>query len=99
MRLITFFICILLCDVIHTSAQSISSPYGQMQLSFSTTDLGQPQYSVSYKSKPIIKDSKLGFKVKDKSGFDSGMEIVSSNYRSNNTVWIPVWGENDSIRG
>lgn len=98
MRLITLFICILLCDVVQASAQSISSPDGQIQLSFSTTDLGQPQYSVLYKSKPIIKDSKLGFKVKDKSGFDSGMEIVASNHRSNDTVWIPVWGENDSIR-
>lgn len=98
MRLITLFICILLCEVVQTSAQYISSPDGQIQLSFSTTDLGQPQYSILYKSKTIIKDSKLGFEVKDKNGFDYGMEIVSSNYSFHGTIWHPIWGENDSIR-
>ncbi len=98
MRLITLFICILLCSVVQIMAQSVSSPDGQIQLTFSTTDSGQPQYSVLYNSKPIIKGSKLGFKVKGKSGFENGMTIVSSNFKSNDTTWVPVWGENDSIR-
>ena len=52
-------IYILLCCILQTKAQSVSSPDGQIQLSFSTTDLAQPQYSVLYKSNPIIKESKL----------------------------------------
>lgn len=32
MRLITLFICILLCGVVQTMAQSVSSPNGQIQL-------------------------------------------------------------------
>lgn len=98
MRSVITSICIVLCSILQIAAQSVSSPDGQIQLSFSITDLGQPQYSVLYKSNPIIKESKLGFRVKNKKGFDNGMTIVSSDVKSNDTTWIPVWGENDSIR-
>lgn len=63
MRSVITSICILLCCILQTTAQSVSSPDGQIQLFFSITDLGPPQYCVLYKSIPIIKDSKLDFRV------------------------------------
>ena len=71
MRSVITSICIVLCSILQIAAQSVSSPDGQIQLSFSITDLGQPQYSVLYKSNPIIKESKLGFRVKNKKGFEN----------------------------
>ena len=59
MRSVITSICIVLCSILQIAAQSVSSPDGQIQLSFSITDLGQPQYCVLYKSIPIIKESKL----------------------------------------
>ena len=66
MRSVITSICILLCCILQTTAQSVSSPDGQIQLSFSITDLGQPQYCVIYNT--ILRSFKL-FLCQDLAGF------------------------------
>ena len=38
---------------------TLASPNGQMQMNFSLTEKGEPQYDLSYKGKAVINPSKL----------------------------------------
>ncbi|CAM3444590.1 Alpha-glucosidase [Flavobacterium longum] len=86
---ITFFLTFV---VIGAIAQTIQSPSGEVSLNFKL-DNGNPVYSVSYKGKAVIKDSKLGVKLKDAEGLTSGFKIESAKDRKENSSWQPVLGE------
>lgn len=58
----TLFLSLLLPAVV-TSAQTISSPDGKLQVSLSMTSAGTPQYSVSYDGQTVIEPSALGLKT------------------------------------
>lgn len=47
------------------SAQTVSSPNGDVKLNFKLTGDGRPTYSVQYKGKQVIADSHLGLMLKD----------------------------------
>lgn len=47
-------------------AQKLSSPNGNLILTFQIAERGVPTYSLTYKGKPVIKPSKLGFELKHK---------------------------------
>ena len=42
------------------AAQTVKSPNGNVCLTFSLSDKGQPTYEMSYKGKTVIKPSHLG---------------------------------------
>ncbi|MCM1505296.1 MAG: glycoside hydrolase family 97 protein [Muribaculum sp.] len=95
------------------SGQSVSSPDGNLTVDFTLTDEGQPQYSLVYKGKEVIKPSKLGFRIKGAEGKDAnwdddmksrkpddlniGFEVVSVERDSVDETWVPVWGEESLI--
>ena len=43
---------------------NLSSPNGQMQMTFTLTAQGEPVYDLSYKGKAVINPSKLGLELK-----------------------------------
>lgn len=45
--------------------ETLTSPDGQIKLTFDLTPEGAPEYSVTYKGKAIVKPSTLGFTLKD----------------------------------
>lgn len=91
------FITFLLAFVaVGAAAQTIKSPSGEVSLNFKL-DNGIPVYSVSYKGKPVVKDSKLGVKLKDTEGLTSGFTIESAKDRKENSSWQPVLGEVSTI--
>ena len=47
------------------SKQDISSPSGNIEVSFDLTETGQPRYSVVFDGEEIIKPSTLGFELLD----------------------------------
>lgn len=47
-------------------SQSVQSPSNKILVNFKLTANGQPSYSVNYKNKPVILESALGIKLKDK---------------------------------
>ena len=81
------------------AAETLTSPNGELVLDFSLTASGQPQYSLTYKGKEVIKPSKLGFKIKDKKNADlaTGFEVTGVVTDSVNETWKPVWGEEAEI--
>ncbi|MCM1036289.1 MAG: glycoside hydrolase family 97 protein [Bacteroides sp.] len=80
------------------AADRVASPDGKISLDFSLTAEGAPQYTVDYRGEELIKASSLGFEMKDACGFDSGFTVEGITRASSDTMWAPVWGENDSIR-
>ncbi len=81
-----------------TWAQTISSPNGDITLTFSLTEQGVPTYAVNHKDRAVILPSALGLRLNGAAdlvdGFAAG-EIVKSSF---DEVWEPVWGEETHIR-
>lgn len=79
-------------------AQEIRSPDGNVVLGFKMTTDGRPSYSVKYKNKTIVRESKLGFELKDQPQLTGRFIIRNSEIKEYNQVWKPVWGEVAAIR-
>lgn len=80
-----------------TYSQNIKSPSNKISLNFKLTTDGQPSYSVNYNNKPVIFESTLGIKLKDKPALDANFEIDSVKNSSFNESWKPVLGEQATI--
>ena len=91
------FSIIFLFAMISIQAQSVKSPSNKITVSFKLLANGKPSYSVNYKDKPVVLESTLGIKLKDKPALDSNFEIESSKTAIFNESWKPVLGEKASI--
>ena len=80
-----------------SGAQSVTSPDGDLTLTFALTADGAPEYTLTYKGKEVIKPSRLGFKLKDGKNLDKGFEVASVTTDAVNETWAPVWGEEAEI--
>ena len=77
--------------------RKVSSPDGNVELSFNLKDGHIPVYSLDYKGKPVVGESHLGFKLQD-SGMYDWFEISDTATREIDETWNPVWGEESQIR-
>lgn len=80
-----------------TKPETISSPDGNLEVTFELTDQGQPSYSAKYKGKDIVLPSLMGFDLKDAPSLTDNFRQTGIERSSFNETWVPVWGENDSI--
>ena len=89
------------------SAQTVTSPNGNIVLTFSMTDNGRPTYEMTYKGKAVINKSHLGLELaKDKhasmgleeTDLMDGFSIAETNTTTFDETWRPVWGETATIR-
>lgn len=78
-------------------AVETTSPDGNILLTVDLDENGTPIYSVTYKGKPVISESKLGLVGKNVDFF-KGFEIVGVDTTSFDEIWEPVWGEYSTIR-
>ena len=76
------------------TAQAIgmSSPSGQLKLTFELTDEGKPVYQLTYKGKTVIKPSTLGLELVKKPHLTDGFEIAGTDTASFDETWQPVCG-------
>ena len=77
--------------------RKVSSPDGNVELSFNLKDGHIPVYSLDYKGKPVVGESHLGFKLQG-SGMYDWFEISDTAIREIDETWNPVWGEESQIR-
>ena len=77
--------------------RKVSSPDGNVELSFNLKDGHIPVYSLDYKGKPVVGESHLGFKLQG-SGMYDWFEISKTETREIDETWNPVWGEEAQIR-
>ena len=105
MRIISLCLCALMMPLLLV-AQQVKSPNGNVVVSFSLVDNGVPTYQVSYKGKPVIKQSRLGLELtpSNNDGIKPEDTNLMNRFKVSNTetssfkeVWKPVWGETSSI--
>ena len=89
------------------AAQTVKSPNGNVSLTFSLTDKGQPTYEMTYKGKQVVSPSHLGLELaKDKhaskgmeeTNLMDGFKIKDTQTSTFDETWRPVWGETSTIR-
>ena len=77
----------------------VTSPDGHIQLTFALSGEGKPSYSVTFNGDTVVRPSLMGFEVSgDDPDFRSGFKFASRPVMEDvDSVWTPVWGENDTI--
>lgn len=78
-------------------SQNIQSPSNKISVDFKLSATGQPSYAVNYKNTPVILESALGIKLKDKAALDANFKIETSKNTTFNESWKPVLGEQSTI--
>lgn len=79
------------------AAQQQTSPDGNVVLSFSLKADGTPTYKMTYKGKPVINESTLGFSLKKDEPLTNHFKVVSDSKSTFKETWKPVWGEEKEI--
>ncbi|AFD08316.1 glycoside hydrolase family 97 protein [Solitalea canadensis] len=97
MRKLLLSAVVLLAITISSSAQDLTSPNGNLKLSFKIQN-GTPTYQLSYKGKEVVKTSKLGLELKEGASLLNGFDVRKADYNEANETWSPVWGEERTIR-
>jgi len=79
-------------------AQELASPDGNVAVRLLLTENGGLRYAVSYRGKPILADSGLGFALVDAPPLADGFRVVAASGESHDTTWAPVYGERSRVR-
>ena len=88
-------VCLGLAGRVHAS--EVTSPNGEMKLTFILRD-SKPYYSVSFRGKPVIKPSRLGYELHNAESLLEGFTQTGEKTSTFDETWTPVWGENKTIR-
>ena len=88
-------VCLGLAGRVHAS--EVTSPSGEMKLIFTLRD-SKPYYSVSFRGKPVIKPSRLGYELHNAESLLEGFTQTGEKTSTFDETWTPVWGENKTIR-
>ncbi len=81
-----------------SQAEDLSSPDGNLKLSFNLTANGQPSYQLAYKGQPVVNTSTLGLQLVGGNDLMTGFTQTSCQHSTFDETWQPVWGEETSIR-
>ncbi|MFY0601972.1 MAG: glycoside hydrolase family 97 protein [Cyclobacteriaceae bacterium] len=92
-----FLVFVSSCSQQRMTQEKISSPDGFIESLISIQD-GKIFYQISYKGKPVINPSRLGFLFKRMEGYDSGFIISEIKRSTMNETWEQVWGQNKSVQ-
>lgn len=84
--------------VLSAIAQKLISPDGNLTMDFHLTADKSPVYSLTYKGKTVIKESRMGFFVRPSYDFSRNFRIVKTEEGSSDTTWNTVWGQNSVVR-
>lgn len=103
---ITVLLLSLLLMPLSVLSQSVSSPNGNVTVSFYLADGGIPTYEMTYKGKSVVRPSHLGLELaktkysskKEETNLMSGFSVSDTRALTFDETWTPVWGETASIR-
>ena len=76
----------------------LRSPDGKLELRMGLTPKGGPVYSLERVGTPVIKASRLGYKLIGQDDLLEGFSVADVTTDSFDETWTPVWGEEASIR-
>ena len=82
-----------------STGQELNSPNSDLTMSFELLTDGTPTYTLHYKNKEVIAQSKLGLElVNEGMSLRNGFKVSNIETNSFNETWTPVWGEQAEIR-
>lgn len=74
-------------------AQTLNSPDGNLKLTFGLSAEKTPVYSLEYKDKQVVKESKMGFVLKPVLDFSKNFSVVDTEFSESTSTWNPVLGQ------
>jgi alpha-glucosidase len=84
------------------AAAEVRSPDGHVVV---TVDLvggggleGCPAYSVTYRGRPVLVESRLGLDLADAPGWDQGFRVAATSRAAHDEIWKPIYGERSEVR-
>lgn len=92
-----FLSCLCLMLSLIASAGEMSSPNGEIKVSFSLKD-SVPTYKVTFRGELIVKESRLGYELAKGENLLSGFTLKAEETSAFDETWQPVWGETHNIR-
>ncbi|MGE5437197.1 MAG: glycoside hydrolase family 97 protein [Syntrophothermus sp.] len=96
-RTFLLFFLLFLHTVAFNQQYRIYSPNKNIIVTF-TLDRGIPYYSVSRTDQSIIKNSKLGYILKENVNLKDSFRVKNTTKNYFNELWTQVWGEQKDIR-
>ena len=94
-------LCVVLCVANVCPAGAVKSPDGRITLSFELKNIagakGCPTYSVSFRGRPLIAESRIGFDLSDGSALSDSFEVQSTDTSSHDSTWKSLYGERSTI--
>lgn len=95
-------------------AQTLSSPDGNLEMTFALSKDGSPNYALQYKGGDVVMPSVLGYKFRGRASakmpenymrvsydtldFHNGFRVKDVQRSTFDQTWNPVWGEESRIR-
>ncbi len=71
---------------------NVQSPDSDIRVVVDIT-AGKPSYSVTYKGKPVIRSSNLGFQIRDQAPLQDNLSVLTEDREVIRQQWQTVWGE------
>ena len=75
-----------------------ASPGKVLEVALTIDYAGRPGYTVAYRGRPLIEDSRLGFLLTDAPKLERSFKVESSSARSFDETWEQPWGERRVVR-
>ncbi|MBC7935429.1 MAG: glycoside hydrolase family 97 protein [Rhizobacter sp.] len=97
-KVVPLFAALLLTLQLSAAPTVISVTKGKVDIMFRLNETGQPQYSVQFNKKDIVKWSSMGFSLDKDSTFYKDFELIDTQKKVVNENWQPVLGEVKNIR-
>ena len=94
---ITLFICAAMLMAACTVNTTLTSPDGEINVSFNLSEEGIPHYQVSAYGQNVINESGLGLKA-EQAELGKGFAITKVRRSSKDEQWEQPWGENKVMR-
>jgi glucan 1,4-alpha-glucosidase len=91
-------LCVVLSCACTVLAQTITSPHGNLSLTFSLSSDGRPSYALKSGTKAVLEPSLLGIALDGQQDFIKNFSIAHIDSSVCDQTWNPVWGEVKEIR-
>ena len=76
----------------------VGSPDGRIGVTVTTSEYGEPLYSVSFGGETVIEPSRLGMRFMERNPFEDGLEIEDVGRSSADETYELPWGERAVVR-
>lgn len=85
-------VCVFLSIATAAKGETVTSPDGNLSVTFSLTAQGVPTYQVDYKGIAVVKPSTLGIELNEENSLMDHFRVNKTSTSTFDETWKPVWG-------